>query len=500
MSVPVPIPQVTDNDDRLLITDVLVKDGDQVAEGDVLAEMETSKAAVELTAPAAGWVKVLDCEGGQDYPIGHVFCHIAATADEKIKVAKQAAPVKKAKKVAKAKAVGTKGKQSTGDVTATPQASQLAEILNIDLGAMGRDVVRTADILPYALGDDSRHEFLRQIKADPAFRKLTSALKIMAYRNAGFDIAESAVLEDGVLLLAPLMRVGENVRIGAGTVIACDVELKIGSGTSIGGDGDMECVRLVIGCDARIMENIKFDVSGGGVPEAGIFIGDRTLVSAGCYINGCRPVTLGTRVALSPRAMIFTHRFWHNIFDGNDAAFAAVTLEDEAWLGAAAQIGPGVTVGAGAQIMSGSMVVHSLPANSMAAGIPAKVLKQDVHQELSAKDKVARLEKELGAFLAILESRGCTVKGGTKEALITSPSDRSYRLAWPNYPTKDLDGVETITLGFGLKDTGASAIDFDRPCVFGPKTRMTDELRDFFRRRGLDFQPFEWSFDRSQPL
>ena len=46
-------------DDTLdvFVAAVLVRAGDQVEEGDVVAEVETNKATVEVTAPAAGTVR-----------------------------------------------------------------------------------------------------------------------------------------------------------------------------------------------------------------------------------------------------------------------------------------------------------------------------------------------------------------------------------------------------------------------------------------------------------
>jgi acetyltransferase-like isoleucine patch superfamily enzyme len=498
MSIVVSIPQVTDNDDRLLVAEVLVKDGDRVEEGAVLAMLETSKAAVELTAPAAGWVRDLGCEKGAEYPIGHGFCRIAASPDEKVPPARKtrsAAP-KPAKPL---KAPASLAGDAAPQVTVTPQARRVAEALGLDPVLVGRKVVRTRDLVPFMADDDSRRAFLDLIRKDAAFRDLSSPLKVMAYRNAGFDVAENVVLDPGSLLLAPAIRIAEGVHIGARTVIACDRELAIGEGTGIGADGDIECVRLSVGSHVRIMEKVKMDVAGGGVPEAGVSIGDRCLVSAGSYINACRPVRMETRAALSPRAMIFTHRFWHNVFEGHDAAFAPVTLEENAWIGASAQVGPGVTVGAGTQVMSGSMVIHSLPAHSMAAGIPAKVLRQDICRDLSAEEKLARLDKEMGTFLSILESRGCTVERSAG-ALVRTPSGTLYRLAWPSYPATETEGAETIAIGFSLEDRGTPAMDLERAVFLGPRNQMIDELREFFRRRGLDFQPFDWSFDRSRPL
>jgi len=45
------------------ISEWLVEDGSQVSAGQVLAELETSKVQVEVTAPAAGTITFLAAEG-----------------------------------------------------------------------------------------------------------------------------------------------------------------------------------------------------------------------------------------------------------------------------------------------------------------------------------------------------------------------------------------------------------------------------------------------------
>lgn len=52
-----------------------------------------------------------------------------------------------------------------------------------------------------------------------------------------------------------------------------------------------------------------------------------------------------------------------------------VCIGSGAWLGARCTILPGVTIGAGAIIAAGAVVSRDVPANTMVAGIPARVIK-----------------------------------------------------------------------------------------------------------------------------
>lgn len=74
-AIEVRVPQETVNDDQVLLQRWLVNDGDQVAEGQTLAEVETSKSVFEITSPAGG-VICLRAQQDQEVNIGAILCVI----------------------------------------------------------------------------------------------------------------------------------------------------------------------------------------------------------------------------------------------------------------------------------------------------------------------------------------------------------------------------------------------------------------------------------------
>lgn len=52
-----------------------------------------------------------------------------------------------------------------------------------------------------------------------------------------------------------------------------------------------------------------------------------------------------------------------------------IKIGDNCWFGANVSVMPGVTIGEGCVIAAGAVVTKDMPANSLIAGVPAKVIK-----------------------------------------------------------------------------------------------------------------------------
>lgn len=95
----------------------------------------------------------------------------------------------------------------------------------------------------------------------------------------------------------------------------------------------------------------------------------------GTYINGINGVDFGDNVWMGPGIKIISANHDLENYERHLPA-PRITIGNNVWLGANAILLPGVTVGNNTVIGAGTVVTKSLPANVIAAGNPAKIIRQ----------------------------------------------------------------------------------------------------------------------------
>jgi acetyltransferase-like isoleucine patch superfamily enzyme len=113
-----------------------------------------------------------------------------------------------------------------------------------------------------------------------------------------------------------------------------------------------------------------------------ICIGDYVSINRKCsiygsYFNRNAQIVIGNNVALAPEVKIFAAS--HDYHDLKLPDFGkSIYIGDFVWVGSGAIILPGVSIGEGAIIGAGSVVTKDIPAWSVCAGNPAKVIRKRI--------------------------------------------------------------------------------------------------------------------------
>jgi len=149
MAREVRLPQLGQTMEEGTVVNILVKVGDEVNKGDVIFEIETDKATLEMESPAEGFVKFVLAEldetlavgapllvlGGEDEDVPQSFVD-SLKADASAAEAAPAREADTAGAAAPAEPAQAEQVKAAGKVLASPRAKKLAQELGVDLAAV----------------------------------------------------------------------------------------------------------------------------------------------------------------------------------------------------------------------------------------------------------------------------------------------------------------------------------------------------------------------------
>ena len=106
-----------------------------------------------------------------------------------------------------------------------------------------------------------------------------------------------------------------------------------------------------------------------------IKIGKDVFVNSGCCFQDQGGVTLGDGCLVGHNVVFATLDHDKRPGRRGDMTAAPIVVGKDVWIGAHATILKGVTIGDGAIVAAGAVVTRDVPPNTIAAGVPARVVK-----------------------------------------------------------------------------------------------------------------------------
>ncbi len=106
-----------------------------------------------------------------------------------------------------------------------------------------------------------------------------------------------------------------------------------------------------------------------------IAVGKRVFINEGCCFQDQGGIEIGDDVLIGQQVVIATLNHDQAPARRGNMLPAPVKIGNKVWIGAHATILPGVTIGDGAIVGAGAVVTKDVPANGVALGVPAKVVK-----------------------------------------------------------------------------------------------------------------------------
>lgn len=139
---------------------------------------------------------------------------------------------------------------------------------------------------------------------------------------------------------------------------------------------------ISVGSEVRIMQGGMIYAHEGGCISLGNHVSLNSNVMIGAAENG--EIIVGNDVLIGPNVVMraSNHKFTSKDVPINQQGHTGgkIIIEDDVWIGSNVVILPNVTVGKGSVIGAGAIVNRNIPPNSLAGGVPAKVIRENIRR------------------------------------------------------------------------------------------------------------------------
>jgi acetyltransferase-like isoleucine patch superfamily enzyme len=104
-------------------------------------------------------------------------------------------------------------------------------------------------------------------------------------------------------------------------------------------------------------------------------IGSKSFINSGVMVDACSAVSIGKNCLIGDCVVIQDSNY-HEIDEGSGVKTKPVSIGNNVWIGRNSIILPGVEIGDHSVIGAGSVVTRSVPPRSLAAGNPARIIRE----------------------------------------------------------------------------------------------------------------------------
>jgi acetyltransferase-like isoleucine patch superfamily enzyme len=274
-------------------------------------------------------------------------------------------------------------------------------------------------------------------------------------------IEDSVIIGQNSKIRAGEIFIGKNATIDENFNVLCSEKFSIGKNSNVGKNITVQCRTFEAGDFLQFYEGAlvgkggKFGVNARVKVGSGCFIGKYTL------INPSENVEIGDDVGLGDEVQVWTHGGYLSTLDGFPVTFAPVRIGNHVWLPARSIVLPGVSIGDNVVIGINSLVNKDIPSGCLAAGIPCKVIKENIFPKKLVGEKRARfIDEVIARYLPLMKDKGIDAK-------------IKY----------DLEDDQIIF----KRTTGETMFNLRKMEIIGICDDEVEDFRDFLRRNGIKF-------------
>lgn len=160
------------------------------------------------------------------------------------------------------------------------------------------------------------------------------------------------------------------------------------------------CVNMVAAPDSHVRLTVWPRTS----EDGGIKIGNFCLVCPGTRISSASEIAIGDNCMMA-NGVYLTDSDWHDIYDRTSTGNPApIRIEKNVWLGDGVTVCKGVSIGENSIIGAGAIVTNSIPADTIAAGNPAReIRKLDPEREITVRSQWFKKPEQLFEYFDLVD-------------------------------------------------------------------------------------------------
>jgi acetyltransferase-like isoleucine patch superfamily enzyme len=262
-------------------------------------------------------------------------------------------------------------------------------------------------------------------------------------------------------IIAKEIVIGENCQIADDVQINVRGRFEIGDCSIIKSGTTIQCEEFIAGEYLYMSKSVEIGRGGFTNKEAVVHIGQHVGIFENTLINPNSPVTIGDEVGIGTEVMIWTHGAWLDVTQGFPSDFGPVSIGNNVWLPARTIMLPNTSVGDNCVIGIGSIITKPIPSNSMAAGSPCRVIRENYYPRPLDKKALAELIIPMIAY-------------------------------WKS-STEERKGIKNIIIDYNIEnqtiqlnwEANFTQFDIVNKTITGNITPLSEDLRDYLRRKGV---------------
>ena len=258
-------------------------------------------------------------------------------------------------------------------------------------------------------------------------------------------------------ILANEIDIDSSVVIGDNVSITCN-EIKLDRFCKIGNNINIVCNNLEVGEFLFMADGVEIGRGGSTTLNSNVKIGKHVGIFERTIINPSESIEIGDDVGIGAEVMIWTHGAWLDVLQGFPSDFGPVKIGNNVWLPARNIVLPNVTIGDNSVIGIGSIINKDIPAGSLAAGSPCKVIKENYYPRPLDEEQQKKL---------------------------------IWEIIWDWYELHEIKGIVDTRAKYD--DGKIILIQQDKETIYYMEERkiegytndVSEDLRDYLRRRGI---------------